>query len=67
MFPADANLPVLLPTDNAEVKRLEMQHLSLKMMLEGNYYGPMQEALTPDTVTHRRRRVLDMVTLEGTW
>ncbi|KAF8601543.1 hypothetical protein BDV93DRAFT_475356 [Ceratobasidium sp. AG-I] len=67
IFPADANLPVLLPTDNAEVRRLEMQHLSLKMMLEGNYYGPMQEALAPDTVTHRRRRVLDMVTLEGTW
>lgn len=67
MFPADTNLPVLLPTDNAEITRLELQHLSIKLRLDGNYWGPVREVLAPDTVTHRRKRVLDMVTLEGTW
>ncbi|KAG8747733.1 hypothetical protein FRC10_011862 [Ceratobasidium sp. 414] len=67
MFPADINVPLLMPTDNAEVLRLQKQHLSLKLMLEGNYYGPMGEVLAPDPRLHRRKRVLDLVTLEGTW
>ncbi|KAG9118721.1 hypothetical protein FRC07_006635 [Ceratobasidium sp. 392] len=65
MFPADINVPLLMPTDNAEVLRLQKQHLSLRLALEGNYFGPMREVLTPDP--RRRKRVLDLVTLEGTW
>ncbi|KAJ1302021.1 hypothetical protein OPQ81_000856 [Rhizoctonia solani] len=65
MFPADTNLPVLLPTDKAEVLRLELQHLSIKLALEGNYWGPVRQTLLAPT-THRKR-VLDLVTLEGTW
>ncbi|KAG9075905.1 hypothetical protein FS749_012370 [Ceratobasidium sp. UAMH 11750] len=67
MFPADINVPLLMPTDSAEVLRLQKQHLSLKLMLEGNYYGPMREILAPDPRLRRRKRVLDLVTLEGTW
>ncbi|CUA71067.1 hypothetical protein RSOLAG22IIIB_04461 [Rhizoctonia solani] len=65
MFPADTNLPVLLPTDNAGVVRLELQHLSIKLCLNGNYWGPVREALLAPTP--HRKRVLDMVTLEGSW
>ncbi|KAG8692178.1 hypothetical protein FRC08_009962 [Ceratobasidium sp. 394] len=67
MFPADINVPLLMPTDSAEVLRLQKQHLSLKLMLEGNYYGPMRDVLAHDPRLRRRKRVLDLVTLEGTW
>ncbi|KAG9099574.1 hypothetical protein FRC06_005137 [Ceratobasidium sp. 370] len=60
MFPADTNVPLLMPTDNQEVPRLQKQHLSLKLMLEGNYYGPMREVLAPDPHLHRRKRVYDL-------
>ncbi|QRV81927.1 methyltransferase domain protein [Ceratobasidium sp. AG-Ba] len=65
MFPADTNVPMLMPTDSMEVRRLEKQHLSLKLMLEGNYFGPMREVLAPEP--GRRKRVLDLVTVEGCW
>ncbi|CAE6438265.1 unnamed protein product [Rhizoctonia solani] len=65
MFPADTNLPVLLPTDNAEVLRLELQHLSIKLALNANYWGPTRQALLAPT--SHRKRVLDIVTLEGSW
>ncbi|EUC61009.1 methyltransferase domain protein [Rhizoctonia solani AG-3 Rhs1AP] len=65
MFPADTNLPILLPTDNAEIVRLELQHLSIKLALNGNYWGPVQQALLAPTP--HRKRVLDLVTLEGSW
>lgn len=65
MFPADTNLPVLLPTDNAEVLRLELQHLSIKLALDGNYWGPVRQTLLAPAP--HRKRVLDIVTLEGSW
>ncbi|KDN36730.1 hypothetical protein RSAG8_10659, partial [Rhizoctonia solani AG-8 WAC10335] len=65
MFPADTSLPVLLPTDNAGVLRLELQHLSIKLALDGNYWGPVREVLLAPTP--HRKRVLDMVSLEGSW
>ncbi|CAE6458284.1 unnamed protein product [Rhizoctonia solani] len=65
MFPADTSLPVLLPTDNAGVLRLELQHLSIKLALDGNYWGPVRQILL--TPTSHRKRVLDIVTLEGSW
>lgn len=67
MFPADTNLPVLLPTDKAGVLRLEQQHLSIRLMLGGNHWGPVRDVLEPDTIAGQRRRVLDLVTLEGSW
>jgi hypothetical protein len=65
MFPADTNLPILLPSDNSEVARLELQHLSIKLSLGGNYWGPVRQILLAPTP--HRKRVLDLVTLEGTW
>ncbi|QRW10702.1 methyltransferase domain protein [Ceratobasidium sp. AG-Ba] len=67
MFPADSNVPLLLPIDNDEVRRLEKQHLILKLILEEDYLGPMREVLVLNPMLERRKRVLDLVTLDGSW
>ncbi|KAG8691868.1 hypothetical protein FRC11_007227 [Ceratobasidium sp. 423] len=66
MFPVDENVPLLFPTDDAEVRRLKLQHLSLKLVFGSNYFGPMQEMLAEDP-SGRRKRVLDLFTADGTW
>lgn len=66
MFPIDENIPFLFPTDNAEVRRLELQHKVLKLVLGGNYFGPVQEMLAASQ-DGRRKRVLDLLTADGTW
>ncbi|QRV93171.1 methyltransferase domain protein [Ceratobasidium sp. AG-Ba] len=66
MFPADENLPIALPTDLGEVKRLMLQHIQLKIFLGGNFYGPVREMLAP-TQDQRQKRVLDLITAEGSW
>ncbi|CAE6521472.1 unnamed protein product [Rhizoctonia solani] len=65
-FPIDENVPLLFPTDDAEVRRLKLQHLSLKLVFGSNYFGPMREVLTEDP-SGRRKRVLDLFTADGTW
>ncbi|CAE6395981.1 unnamed protein product [Rhizoctonia solani] len=65
-FPVDENVPLLFPTDDAEVRRLKLQHLSLKLVLGSNYFGPMRDVLAEDP-SGRRRRVLDLFTADGTW
>ncbi|CUA76737.1 hypothetical protein RSOLAG22IIIB_02207 [Rhizoctonia solani] len=66
MFPIDENIPTLFPTDHAEVRRLELQHLELKVLLKGNYFGPVKEVLA-ENASGRRKRVLDLITADGTW
>ncbi|KAG8691870.1 hypothetical protein FRC11_007229 [Ceratobasidium sp. 423] len=66
MFPIDENIPTLFPTDYAEVRRLELQHLELKILLQGNYLGPVKEVLA-ENESGRRKRVLDLITADGTW
>jgi hypothetical protein len=66
MFPTDENIPALFPTDHAEVHRLELQHLELKVLLKGNYFGPAKEVLERNE-GERRKRVLDLLTADGTW
>ncbi|QRV76243.1 methyltransferase domain protein [Ceratobasidium sp. AG-Ba] len=67
MFPLDENLPFLFPADNAEVHRLEIQHEAVKILLKGNYYGPVREVLGDLDPDGRRKRVLDLITGEGSW
>lgn len=66
LFPVDENVPFLFPTDNGEVQRLELQHYSLKLALGSNYFGPVQETLA-ENPDGRRKRVLDLLTADGSW
>jgi hypothetical protein len=66
MFPADENIPIALPTDLGEVKRLMLQHIQLKIFLGANFYGPVREVLTADA-GDRQKRGLDLITAEGSW
>ncbi|KAF8761531.1 S-adenosyl-L-methionine-dependent methyltransferase [Rhizoctonia solani] len=66
MFPIDENVPPLFPTDDAEVRRLKLQHLSLKLIIGSNYFGPVRNALA-ESPDGRRKRVLDLFTADGTW
>lgn len=67
MFPADENMPIALPTDLGEVKRLMLQHIQLKIFLHANFHGPVHEILTGDLGEPRQKRVLDLITAEGSW
>ncbi|KAG8748478.1 hypothetical protein FRC10_003611 [Ceratobasidium sp. 414] len=67
MFPLDENLPFLFPADQAEARRLEVQHEAIKLLLKGNYYGPVRGALGDPQPDGGRKRVLDLITGEGTW
>ncbi|ELU45165.1 methyltransferase domain-containing protein [Rhizoctonia solani AG-1 IA] len=64
MFPADANLPVLLPSDNSTVTRLELQHLSIKLVLNGNYWGPVRQNLLAVQEMSREFPDVDFVSLD---
>lgn len=65
MFPLDQNTPHLFPTDELDLRRLDVQHAALKLLLNGNYYGPVQNVLAE--TSERRKRVLDLFTAEGNW
>ncbi|KAG9126108.1 hypothetical protein FRC07_004844 [Ceratobasidium sp. 392] len=65
MFPADENMPIALPTDLGEVKRLMLQHIQLKIFFGANFYGPVHEVLTSSP--GNQKRVLDLITAEGSW
>ncbi|KAJ1305287.1 hypothetical protein OPQ81_000311 [Rhizoctonia solani] len=66
MFPKDENMPIAIPTDAAELKRLMLQHIQLKIFLGANYIGPVREMLSPNT-DGREKKVLDLITAEGSW
>ncbi|KAF8749650.1 Methyltransferase domain [Rhizoctonia solani] len=64
-FPVADNLPLALPVDNEELLRFDLRHASIKLLMGGNQWTPIVEALAP--VRGRRRRVLDICTRSGTW
>ncbi|KAF8605136.1 hypothetical protein BDV93DRAFT_605621 [Ceratobasidium sp. AG-I] len=64
-FPLARNAPLVFPTDQVEVQRLDLQHAALKCILNGNYYGPVKDVLSEPG--DRRKRVLDLFTAEGNW
>ncbi|CAE6425048.1 unnamed protein product [Rhizoctonia solani] len=66
IFPADRNVPFILPADYRECQRLEVQHMALKLLLGANYFGPVKEVLA-EAPNRSRKRVLDLFTAEGTW
>ncbi|CAE6494556.1 unnamed protein product [Rhizoctonia solani] len=66
MFPKDENMPIAIPTDTAELKRLMLQHIQLKIFLGANYVGPVRDMLSPST-NGREKKVLDLITAEGSW
>ncbi|KAG9085984.1 hypothetical protein FS749_003986, partial [Ceratobasidium sp. UAMH 11750] len=47
MFPSDVNVAINLPTDSAEIERCINHHKVIKMLLGSNYWGPVQQVLTP--------------------
>ncbi|KAF8609756.1 hypothetical protein BDV93DRAFT_602378 [Ceratobasidium sp. AG-I] len=64
-FPLAQNTPTLFPTDDVEVQRLDLLHTALKLVLNGNYYGPVKDVLSE--TADRRKRALDLITAEGNW
>ena len=64
-FPLAPNAPIFFPTDDIEVQRLDSVFPVLKLILNGNYYGPVKDVLSE--TTERRKRVLDLPTFEGNW
>ena len=60
-FLLQPNVPVVLPVDHAETRRLTDQHELLKLVCRGNYWGPVKEILKYDSEASRRPRVLHVV------
>ncbi|KAG8719267.1 hypothetical protein FRC09_011393 [Ceratobasidium sp. 395] len=67
LFPSDVNVAISLPQDSAEIQRCVDHHRVFKMILGSNYWGPVEQVLAPNPETAQRKRVLDMVTAEGSW
>jgi hypothetical protein len=66
MYPVDPELPIFLPHDEIEIRRLDHEHVALKLCLGGNYVGPVASYLQHDPQTPRKR-VLDICTQQGSW
>ncbi|KAF8609758.1 hypothetical protein BDV93DRAFT_518513 [Ceratobasidium sp. AG-I] len=64
-FPLAQNAPTLFPTDDDEVQRLDIMYAVVKLILNGNYYGPVKAVLSE--TADRRKRALDFPTAEGNW
>ncbi|KAG8729433.1 hypothetical protein FRC10_003912 [Ceratobasidium sp. 414] len=67
MFPSDINVPINLPQDSIEIQRCANHHRVFKMILQSNYWGPVEQVLAPTPGQVERKKVLDMVTAEGSW
>ncbi|KAG8738131.1 hypothetical protein FRC10_007253 [Ceratobasidium sp. 414] len=67
MFPSDGGVAINLPQDSAEVQRCMNHHRVFKMTLRSNYWGPVEQVLAPTPGETERKKVLDMVTAEGSW
>ncbi|KAF8758522.1 Methyltransferase domain [Rhizoctonia solani] len=60
------NTTYMLPADEQEMKRMDIEHRMMKFIMAGkNYVGPVAEALTK--VPGVQRRVLDCGTGNGLW
>ncbi|KAG8717024.1 hypothetical protein FRC09_014865 [Ceratobasidium sp. 395] len=67
LFPSDVNVAISLPQDSAEIQRCVDHHRVFELILGSNYWGPVEQVLAPTSGTAQRKRVLDMVTAEGSW
>ncbi|KAG9080823.1 hypothetical protein FRC06_006121 [Ceratobasidium sp. 370] len=67
MFPSDSGVPISLPQDSVEIQRCLDHHRLFKMILRSNYWGPVEQVLAPTLGETERKKVLDMITAEGSW
>ncbi|TDL17679.1 hypothetical protein BD410DRAFT_794152 [Rickenella mellea] len=58
-------IPVLVPTDNAEMRRLNEDYFTMKLFLGKSYWGPVEEILAPAKDGHTLR-AMDIVS-QGPW
>ncbi|KAF8693087.1 Methyltransferase domain, partial [Rhizoctonia solani] len=66
LYPIDQALPIFMPQDEQESRRLDHEHFALKLVLGCNYIGPVASHLRHDPMAPRKR-VLDIGTQQGTW
>ncbi|CAE6364923.1 unnamed protein product [Rhizoctonia solani] len=66
LYPVDPALPIFMPRDEQETRRLDHEHIALKLVMGRNYVGPVVSHLQHEP-TAPRKRVLDIGTQQGTW
>ncbi|KAG8716004.1 hypothetical protein FRC09_016122 [Ceratobasidium sp. 395] len=65
-FSSYEGVPMVLPTDNGEIRRLRTQHLAVKLMIGGALDEVVRAHLTP-SLDGRRKSILDVRTQAGIW
>ncbi|CAE6388069.1 unnamed protein product [Rhizoctonia solani] len=65
-FPIYDNLPMSLPTDQGEMRRLKIQHMAIKKLV-GDALDCLVEAHLAPSPDGRRKQVLDIRTQSGIW
>ncbi|KAG8681976.1 hypothetical protein FRC08_015271, partial [Ceratobasidium sp. 394] len=65
-FPAYEGIPMVLPTDDDEMRRLRTQYLAVKLVV-GNTLDELVSAHLSSNSDGRRKRVLDVRTQVGVW
>ncbi|KAG9078535.1 hypothetical protein FRC06_008315, partial [Ceratobasidium sp. 370] len=65
-FPAYEGIPMVLPTDNDEMRRLRIQHLAVKLVT-GKTLDDIILAHLSSNSAGRRKKVLDVRTQTGIW
>ncbi|KAG9099988.1 hypothetical protein FS749_016557 [Ceratobasidium sp. UAMH 11750] len=66
-FPADASVAICILTDSIEIQRCVEQHRALKAFFGSNYWGPVDQVLATTPGQKERKKVLDVVTADGSW
>lgn len=66
LYPVDPDIPVFMPQDEQETRRLDHEHNALKLVIGRNYVGPVDFHLRNEP-RFPRKRVLDIGTQQGTW
>ncbi|KAJ1306986.1 hypothetical protein OPQ81_007966 [Rhizoctonia solani] len=66
LYPTDPAIPIFLPQDEQENRRLDHEHIALKLVMGRNYVGPVASHLRYEP-NAPRKRVLDIGTQQGTW
>ncbi|KAF9258255.1 S-adenosyl-L-methionine-dependent methyltransferase [Marasmius fiardii PR-910] len=65
IYHSNPTAPYPLPSDPPENQRVDEQHEILKVIVGGNYVGPIHDVLTPDP--DRRKVVVDIGAGMGQW
>ncbi|CAE6431933.1 unnamed protein product [Rhizoctonia solani] len=66
LYPVDPAIPIFMPQDERETRRLDHEHIALKLVMGRNYVGPVASHLQYEPAAPRKR-VLDIGTQQGTW